>query len=89
MNNSDKYYIKLIKEGDVSSYSILVDRYKQDLFDIISDKADNSTVAEEITKATFVKAFGMIVDGELNANFKNQIINIAQDFLNTGENEKK
>ncbi len=54
---SDKIVLKQIKQGDVSSYAILVDRYKNMAYTLALSIVKNKEDAEEVAQDAFVKAY--------------------------------
>jgi len=56
-NQPDEYYINLILKGNVNSYTVLVERYKQMVFTLAIRMLKNREGAEEISQDVFVKAY--------------------------------
>ncbi len=57
MSNEEKKIIKLVKQGDISSFSILVERYQEMAFTLALSIIKNREDAEEIAQDAFVKAY--------------------------------
>ncbi len=57
MSNNDKKIIQLVKKGDVSSFSILVERYQDMAFTLALSILKNREDAEEVAQDAFVKAY--------------------------------
>ncbi len=56
-NQSDKIVLKQIKQGDVSAYSVLVNRYRNMAFTLAASITKNNEDAEEVAQDAFVKAY--------------------------------
>lgn len=54
---SDKEVIESVKKGNHSDYAILIDRYKNKAFSMLSRMLKNKMEAEEVLQDCFLKAF--------------------------------
>jgi len=54
---TDKELVVRVKAGDVSAFSVLVDRYKVRLFNLIYRMLQNREEAEDILQETFLRVF--------------------------------
>lgn len=57
MENSEKYLITDILEGNKEAYAVLVKRYQKPLFNLMVRMASNSEDAHDLTQETFVRAY--------------------------------
>ncbi len=60
--DNDLIYIYKIKQGDITAFSKLIDRYKDMAFNIAYQLTGNKQDAEEITQDAFVKIYKSIND---------------------------
>jgi len=54
---NDLYYINLVKDGNTSAYAVLVDRYKDFVFNLSLKMLQQREEAEEAAQDTFIKIF--------------------------------
>ena len=54
---NDLYYINLVKNGDISAFAVLVDRYKDFVFNLSLKTLQQREEAEEAAQDTFIKIF--------------------------------
>jgi RNA polymerase sigma-70 factor (ECF subfamily) len=76
-NFSDLYYIERIIGGSTAEYAILIDRYKNMVFNIAKKIAGNHEDAEEIAQDVFVKAFQGLAGFRATSKFSTWLYKIA------------
>lgn len=73
----DQFYINKVLNGDVNSFSILVDRYKDLIFTIAIRMLKNREEAEEVAQDIFVKIFKSLSKFKGDSKFSTWIYKIA------------
>lgn len=73
----DKYYIDRILKGDVSAYTILVDRHKRAVYTFILKMVKVPEDAEEIAHDAFVKAYQSLGNFKSQSKFSTWLFRIA------------
>lgn len=73
----DEYYINLVLTGDVNSYAVLVERYKQMVFTLAIRILKNREGAEEISQDVFVKAYQKLSSFRGDSKFSTWLYKIA------------
>lgn len=73
----DQFYIDRIKRGDPSSYSFLVNRYKDMAFTIALKILKNEEDAEDAAQESFVKAYQQIRKFENKSKFSTWLYTIV------------
>lgn len=76
-NQPDEYYINLILKGNVNSYTVLVERYKQMVFTLAIRMLKNREGAEEISQDVFVKAYQNLSKFKGESKFSTWLYKIA------------
>ena len=76
-HQEDQVYIDKVKNGDLASYSFLVDRYKDMAFTIARKIMRNSEDAEDAAQESFVKAYQQIHQFEGKAKFSTWLYTIV------------
>jgi RNA polymerase sigma-70 factor (ECF subfamily) len=76
-SNSDLYYIERILGGNTPEYAIIIDRYKNMVFNIARKIAGNTEDAEEIAQDIFVKAFQGLAGFRSSSKFSTWLYRIA------------
>ena len=76
-NQPDEYYINLILKGNVNSYTVLVERYKQMVFTLAVRMVKSKEGAEEISQDVFVKAYQNLSKFKGDSKFSTWIYKIA------------
>ncbi|MCL4478059.1 MAG: sigma-70 family RNA polymerase sigma factor [Deltaproteobacteria bacterium] len=76
-SKTDEELISLCKAGDKKFYHVLVERYKDMIYNLISRYTKNPDIADEITQETFVKAWKAINSFEGRSKFSTWLITIA------------
>ena len=75
--DKDTYYIKDIQNGNISSYSYLVHKYKNLVFNLVYRILKNREDSEEVSQDAFVNAFNVINEFNFKAKFSTWIYKIA------------
>ena len=83
---NDRQIIDQVIAGDIESYSLLVEKYKNLVLSIVFQVVGNREDAEEITQDVFVKAFLKLKTHRRESKFPNWIYRIA---LNTSLSKKR
>jgi RNA polymerase sigma-70 factor (ECF subfamily) len=68
-NLSDFEIIESVKRGNVSDFSILVDRYKNKAFSLLKRMLKNEMESEEILQDCFLKAYKALNDFKMESKF--------------------
>lgn len=89
MLKPDQYYISKVLEGKTSSYSVLVDRHKQDVFGIVYKILQHKEDAEEVAQDVFVKAFKKLNSFKQDAKFATWLFRIAYNMSISSLRKKK
>lgn len=76
-SNSDLYYIERILGGNTPEYAIIIDRYKNMVFNIAHKIAGNTEDAEEIAQDIFVKAYQGLAGFRSSSKFSTWLYRIA------------
>ncbi|MCD4790471.1 MAG: RNA polymerase sigma factor [Bacteroidales bacterium] len=74
---SDSFYIDKILEGDVSAYSMIVDRHKDMVFTVALRIVRNREDAEEIAQDTFVKVYQSLKSFKKESKFSTWLYRIV------------
>ena len=74
---TDIYFIKDIQNGNISSYSYLVNKYKNLVFNLVYRILRNREDAEEVSQDAFVNIFNMINEFNYKAKFSTLLYRIA------------
>jgi RNA polymerase sigma-70 factor (ECF subfamily) len=80
----DTEIIELYLNGDKEAANILVEKYKNDLYNFCSNLTKNSSDADELFQNTWIKAVKNIKGFNLNKSFKNWLFTIC---INTYKDE--
>ena len=73
----DQIYIEKVLQGDSSSYSYLVDNYKNMVYTIALKIVKNPEDAEEVAQDSFVKAFKQLQSFKGNSKFSTWLYTIV------------
>jgi RNA polymerase sigma factor (sigma-70 family) len=73
----DQFYIKKVLAGDSSAFAVLVDRHKNDVFNICVKLLRNKEEAEEVAQDTFLKVFEKLNTFKEEAKFSTWLYRIA------------
>lgn len=73
----DHYYIEKVKNGDVASFSYLVEKYRDMVYGLSLKLLKNTEDAEELAQDTFVKAFQAISSYKGKSKFSTWLYRIA------------
>ena len=90
MNNlTDLEIIESIKKGNHSDYALLVDRYKNKAFSMLSRMLKNEMDAEEVLQDCFLKAFNSLGSFRLESKFSTWFYRIVYNTALTKLSGKK
>lgn len=73
----DSYYIGKVLEGNLNSYSFLVDRHKDKAFNLAFRICGNREEAEEISQDAFLKAFRSLKGFKMRSRFDTWLYRIV------------
>jgi len=74
---SDSFYIDKVLEGDVSAYSMIVDKHKDMVFTVALRIVRNREDAEEIAQDTFVKVYQSLKSFKKESKFSTWLYRIV------------
>lgn len=74
---NDLYYINLVKNGDTSAFSVLVDRYKDFVFNLSLKTLQQREEAEEAAQDTFIKVFKSLQSFKGEAKFSTWLYKVT------------
>ena len=77
--DKDKTLVTRALTGDQRAYSMLMNRYKENIYFYILKMIGNKTIAEDLTGETFSKAFRQISDYSENYAFSTWLYKIARN----------
>lgn len=77
--DNDRIYIYKIKQGDITAFSKLIDKYKDMAFNIAYQLTGNTEDAEEITQDAFVKIYKSINDFKGRSKFSTWLYSIVHN----------
>lgn len=73
----DIYYIEAVRKGDVSAFSVLIERYQNMVYSLALKLLKNAEDAEEMAQDTFVKAFQKLDTYEGKSKFSTWLYSIT------------
>lgn len=76
-NQDDRIYIESVKQGNLASYTYLVEKYKNMAFTIAKKILPNAQDAEDAAQESFVKAYMQIGSFEGKAKFSTWLYTIV------------
>jgi RNA polymerase sigma factor (sigma-70 family) len=74
---SDIYYIGQVLEGKINAFSYLVDRHKDNAFNLAFRICGNREEAEEIAQDAFIKAYRSLKDFKMKSSFATWLYRIV------------
>jgi RNA polymerase sigma factor (sigma-70 family) len=86
IDKPDHEIIKEVRAGNISAYTVLLDRYKNLVFTLANNIIHNKEDAEEIAQDVFVKAFRALPSFKGESLFSTWLYRIV---INTSLNKKK
>ena len=86
IDSTDLKIIEDIKTGNISAYTLLLDKYKNMVFTLAFNIIQNKEDAEELSQDVFVKAFNALSSFKGNSSFSTWLYRIV---INTSLNKKK
>ena len=87
--DNDVYYIGETKKGNVSSYSYLVNKYKNLVYNLAYRILKNREDAEEVSQDAFLKAFNVINEFNNKAKFSTWLYKIVYNIAISMVRHKK
>jgi RNA polymerase sigma factor (sigma-70 family) len=85
----DSHYIDRVINGDVSAYSVLIEKHKTLVFSIVLKILDSREDAEEIAQDTFLKAYHSLASFERKSKFSTWLYRIAYNSAISKKRKKK
>ncbi|OGS20826.1 MAG: hypothetical protein A2252_00215 [Elusimicrobia bacterium RIFOXYA2_FULL_39_19] len=79
-DNEDLFLIKEALEGNRDSFGLLVDKYKNSLFNLVYKYMGNSSDAQDICQDTFIKAYTHLNEYKINYKFSTWLFTIAANL---------
>lgn len=76
-NKEDQYYIEKVKSGGVDSFSVLVNRHKVNVYQLILKVLQNREDAEDIAQEVFIKVFKKLKAFKGEAKFSTYLYRVA------------
>jgi RNA polymerase sigma factor (sigma-70 family) len=73
----DQHYIDRILQGEIHSFAVLVDRYKDMIFTLALKMVKNTEEAEEVAQDTFIKIYNYLGRFKGDSKFSTWIYKIA------------
>lgn len=73
----DLYYIESVRNGNVKSFSVIVEKYQKMVYTLALKLLKNSQLAEEIAQDTFLKAFQNINNYQGKSRFSTWLYSIT------------
>ncbi len=77
LKQEDQFYIKKVLAGDSSAFAVLVDRHKNNVFNICIKILCNKEEAEEVAQDTFLKVYDKLNTFKEEAKFSTWLYRIA------------
>ena len=77
MNNNDKFLVEQVLKGNVNSFSIIVERYKNRSFNLAVKICGNREDSEEIVQDSFLKAYRSLGGFRMESNFATWLYRIV------------
>ena len=88
-NLSDLEIIESVKKGNISDFSILVDRYKNKAFSLLKRMLKNQMEAEEVLQDCFMKAYKALNNFKQESKFSTWFYKIVYNTALTKLSAKK
>ena len=85
----DAYYIEKIQAGETECFSVLLDRYGQSVFSLITKIVGSREDAEELTQDVFMKVFRSLSSFQGNSLFSTWLYRIAYNVAISASRKKK
>jgi RNA polymerase sigma-70 factor, ECF subfamily len=79
VQNTDDYLMQQFISGDRDAFSLLVNRYKRDIFNFILSKVKDRDLASDLAQDVFVKLFNSTGRFSAHGKFKAWLFRIAQN----------
>jgi RNA polymerase sigma-70 factor (ECF subfamily) len=75
--HTDQHYIRKTLQGDVNSFSVLIDRYQNLVYTVVLRVVKVKEEAEEVSQDTFMKAFESLKSYRGESKFSSWLYSIA------------
>lgn len=75
--NEDIFYIEAVRKGNVSAFSVLIERYQDMVYSLALKLLKNTEDAEEMAQDTFIKAFQKLDMYEGKSKFSTWLYSIT------------
>jgi RNA polymerase sigma-70 factor, ECF subfamily len=79
----DRAVVQKVKQGERDAFRLLIDRYKDRVFNLICRQVGSRELAEDLSQETFLKAFKAIGEFREESQFSTWLIRIAFNTSNT------
>ena len=89
MKEADEMIISRVLDGERDAYSVLVDKYKDRVFSLITGIVRNRTLAEEVAQDVFVKAYTSLKKFRKESGFSTWLYRIAYNTAVSQARKKK
>lgn len=86
---TDEQHMKRFQDGDMASYNVLVERYKNQLFNFVFRYVSDSALCEDILQETFLRLYKNKSYYKEIAKFSTWIYTIAANLAKTELRKKK
>jgi RNA polymerase sigma factor (sigma-70 family) len=80
LKSEDQFYIDKVLAGDSSAFAVLVERHKNNVFNICIKILENREEAEEVAQDTFLKVFEKLNTFKKEAKFSTWLFRIAYNM---------
>lgn len=81
LEKTDGELVKQVLEGDVESFSELVERYEKLIFSYLLSRLQDMQEVEDIVQETFVKAYRHMASFDCQRKFSSWLVTIARNLL--------
>jgi len=81
LEKTDGELVKQVLEGDIESFSELVERYEKLVFSYLLSRLQDMQEVEDIVQETFVKAYRHIASFDCQRRFSSWLVTIARNLL--------
>tara|TARA_Y100000385_G_scaffold273218_1_gene314877 strand:+ start:228 stop:794 length:567 start_codon:yes stop_codon:yes gene_type:complete len=89
LKQEDQFYIEKVLAGDSSAFAVLVERYKNNVFNICVKILRNKEEAEEAAQDTFLKVFEKLNTFKKEAKFSTWLFRIAYNMSISRQRKSK
>jgi RNA polymerase sigma factor (sigma-70 family) len=89
LKREDQFYIEKVLAGDSSAFAVLVERHKNNVFNICIKILRNKEEAEEVAQDTFLKVFEKLNTFKKEAKFSTWLFRIAYNMSISQQRKSK